>query len=121
MGVAPPTGRLRIDSDRFQSRGEAMPSFCVSNAIKRWAGLISGLPAVVATCNAEVSAEKMLVARSNGLKIESVPLNPRNSRSDPRVNDRDGAASPELRGTCPPPRGSCPSCGYRGTTWALSS
>ena len=31
----------------------------------------------------ELGAEKMLVARFNGLKVESVPLNPRNSRSRP--------------------------------------
>ena len=38
------------------SSGAAMPSFCVSNAINRWAGMICGLPAAVAACNADVSA-----------------------------------------------------------------
>ena len=76
-----------------------MPSFCVSNAINRCAGRISGLPAAVAACNAEVSAAcvfvvglkesttptflvkasvklgEMLLALFNAVKVESVPLN----------------------------------------------
>jgi hypothetical protein len=81
-----------------------MPSFCVSSAINKWAGVICGLPAAVAACNAAVSAAwvfvvglnesttplfqflcgadfgqaawiKMLLGFYNAVKVESVPLN----------------------------------------------
>ena len=42
-----------------------MPSFCVSSAINRWAGMICGLPAAVAACNAAVSAAWVLVVGLN--------------------------------------------------------
>ena len=47
------------------SSGPAMPSFCVSNAINRCAGMICGLPAVVAACIAEVSAAWVFVVGLN--------------------------------------------------------
>ena len=73
-----------------------MPSFCVSSAINRWAGMICGLPAELAACNAAVSAAWVLVVglnesttppimlkevrkclsqMFNAVKVESVPLN----------------------------------------------
>ena len=45
--------------------GPAMPSFCVSSAINRCAGMICGLPAVVAACIAEVSAAWVFVVGLN--------------------------------------------------------
>src|SRR6516165_4749943 len=73
--------------------GAAMPSFCVSSANSRCAGLISGLPAAEAACRADVRAAcvlvvglkesttppfgyvvKMLVGMFNAVKVESIPL-----------------------------------------------
>ena len=47
------------------SSGAAMPSVCVSSAISRWAGRISGLPAALAACNAAVSAAWVFVVGLN--------------------------------------------------------
>ena len=52
------------------SSGPAMPSVCVSSANSRWAGLISGLPAALAACNAAVRAAWVLVV---GLKESTTP------------------------------------------------
>ena len=94
-----------------------MPSFWVSNAINRWAGRISGLPAAVAACRAEVRAAwvlvvglnesttppivelgKMLVAMFNVVKVESVPLNSNNFaprlRGDREIRDLDSLRRP---------------------------
>ncbi len=53
------------------SRGAAIPSFWVSSAINRWAGRISGLPAAVAACKADVSAAWVFVV---GLNESTTPL-----------------------------------------------